>query len=199
MHEQYVIFRQDKKSNDDYFKAFNGVVSVYEHLGGTLTHGTAFEAEMAARVAKGVAAGEVEAVVEKRATAIIRDKVLATALIKHSDTKYATLRKDLANAFALGDDKYPSDLTIALGVLNAYIGPANERDRTDRNWRTDQRTGMQFTQVSNAVPVAGTNGRMFPDVNCYACGGGGHYAMDCPRAAGTNAAAASAAAAATTA
>jgi len=52
--EQYVTFRQDTKSNDDYFKAFNEVVSVYEHLGGTLTHGTAFEVEMSTRVAKGV-------------------------------------------------------------------------------------------------------------------------------------------------
>ena len=40
--EQYVVFRQDMISNDDYFKAFIGVVSVYEHLSGTLTHGTAF-------------------------------------------------------------------------------------------------------------------------------------------------------------
>ena len=52
---------------------------------------------------------------------MIGDKVLATALINCSGTKYATLRKDLANAFALGDDKYPSGLTIALGILNAYV------------------------------------------------------------------------------
>ena len=98
------------------------MVSVYKHLGGTLTHGKAFEVEMATRIAKGITDGETEAIATKRATAIIRDKVLATALIKRSGTKYTTLRKDLANAYALGDDKYPTDLTIALGVLNAYIG-----------------------------------------------------------------------------
>jgi len=185
--EQYVIFRQDKKSNDDYFKAFIGVVSVYEHLGGVFTHGTAFKVEIAAKVAKAVAEGDDADVAVKKETAVIRDKVLATALIKRSGTKYATLRKDLANAFALGDDKYPCDLTTALGILNAYVGPANERERFDR---TDQRTGLQFTQVSNAAPVAGINGRLFSDVNCYACGAMGHYAMDCPRAAGTDAAAA---------
>ena len=107
------MFRQDSKSNDDYFKAFNGVVSVYEHLSGTLTHGTAFETEIATTVAEAVAEavadGEDVAVAMKRATAVIRDKVLATALIKPSGTKYATLRRDLANAYALGDDKYPSN------------------------------------------------------------------------------------------
>ena len=46
------------KSNNDYFKAFIGVVSIYEHLGGILIHGTAFEAEMATGVAKAVAEGE---------------------------------------------------------------------------------------------------------------------------------------------
>ena len=50
--EQYVIFRQENKSNDDYFKAFIGVVSVYEHLGGVFTHGTAFQVEIASKVAK---------------------------------------------------------------------------------------------------------------------------------------------------
>lgn len=192
--EQYVVFRQDRKSNDDYFKAFIGVVSVYEHLGGVFTHGTAFQVEIAAKVAKAVAEGENAGVAEKRETAAIRDKVLATSLIKRSGPKYATLRKDLANAFALGDDKYPSDLTLALGILNAYVGPATEKERTHR---TDQRTGLQFAQVSNAAPVAGINGRLFSDVNCYACGGMGHYAMDCPRAAGTNAAANAAAGTAT--
>ena len=60
--EQYVMFRQDTKSNDDYFKAFNGLVSVYEHLGGTLTHGKAFEVEMATRIATGIVDGETEAI-----------------------------------------------------------------------------------------------------------------------------------------
>jgi hypothetical protein len=192
--EQYVTFRQDTKSNDDYFKAFNGVVSVYEHLGGTLTHGKAFEVEMAARIATGIADGETEAVATKRATAIIRDKVLATALIKRSGTKYTTHRKDLANAYALGDDKYPIDLTIALGILNAYIGPAKERERVrDPN----SRTHLQFAQVNDggAAPVAGTNGRVWDGVLCYSCNSIGHYAMDCPCATGTAAAPAGAAAA----
>ena len=192
--EQYIVFRQDTKSNDDYFKAFIGVVSIYEHLGGTLTHGTAFEIEIAARIATGVADGEDVDVATKRATAIIRDKVLATALIKRSGTKYATLRKDLANAYALGDDKYPSDLTITLSNLNAYIGPAKESQR-DQNSRTQ----LHFAQVSGggAALVAGTNGRVWDGVLCYACNSIGHYAMDCPCAAGTAAAPAGAACAGT--
>jgi len=191
--KQYVVFRQDTKSNDDYFKAFIGVTSIYEHLGGTLTHGTAFEIEIAARIATGVADGEDVDVATKRATAIIRDKVLATALIKRSGAKYATLRKDLANAYALGDDKYPSDLAITLGVLNVYIGPAKEKQR-DRNSRTQ----LQFAQVSGggAALVAGTNGRVWDGVLCYACNSIGHYAMGCPCAAGTAAAPAGTAAAA---
>lgn len=164
--EQYVIFRQEGKSNDNYFKAFNSVVSVYEHLGGTLTHGTAFETEIAAIVATAVADSEDLATATKRATATMRDRVLATALIKRSGTRYATLRRDLANTYALGDNKYPSNLTNALGILNAYIGPVKDRERN----RDDQslRTQHQFTQVNGAL-VAGTNGRVWDGVLCYSC------------------------------
>ena len=48
--EQYVVFRQEGKSNNNYFKTLNYLVSVYEHLGGILTHGTAFSVEVAAIV-----------------------------------------------------------------------------------------------------------------------------------------------------
>jgi len=33
--ERYIVFRQEGKSNDDYFKAFNSLVSMYEHFGDT--------------------------------------------------------------------------------------------------------------------------------------------------------------------
>ena len=178
--EQYVVFRQDSKSNDDYFKAFNRVVSVDEHLGRTLTHGTAFEIEIAARVATGVADDEDLAIATKRATAVIRAKFLATALIKRSGTRYAILRRDLENAYVLSDDKYPSDLTIALGILNAYIGPAKERERKDRT-NQNSRTQHQFAHVNSLgpAPVAVTNGRVWDGVLCYACNCIGHYEMDC--------------------
>ena len=48
--EQYIVLHREAKSNDDYFKAFNIIVSVYEHLGGTLVHGTAFDDETKAIV-----------------------------------------------------------------------------------------------------------------------------------------------------
>ena len=165
--EQYLVFRQEGKSNDDYFKAFNGLVSVYEHLGGTLTHGNAFDTEIADIVAAAVAANAAADIVaaKKRATATVRDKVLATSLIKRSGPKYAVLRRDLANAYALGDDKYPSDLTSALGILNAYIGPTKEKERE----RNDSRREHQFAQVSGrgSAPVAGTNGRIWDGVSVW--------------------------------
>jgi hypothetical protein len=117
--KQYIIFRQELKSNDDYFKAFSNIISVYKHFGGTLTHGTTFDAEIADMVAAAFTAGEDVAVAKIRAIAVIRDKVLATVLIKQSGTKYATLRRDLANAYTLCGDKYPCDLTNVLGILNA--------------------------------------------------------------------------------
>lgn len=185
--EQYLVFRQEGKSNDDYFKAFNGLVSVYEHLGGTLTHGNAFDTEIADIVAAAVAANTFADVVtaKKRATATVRDKVLATSLIKRSGPKYATLRRDLANAYALGNDKYPSDLTNALGILNAYIGPTKEKEK-DRNDQSSRRE-HHFAQVSGggSAPVAGTNGRVWDGVTCYSCNNMGHYVLDCPSPAGT--------------
>lgn len=84
--EQFIVFRQEVKSNNDnYFKVFNGLVSVYDYLGGTLMHGTGLDAEVAATiVACAVAANAYEdvAVAKKRVITTMRDKVLATVLIK---------------------------------------------------------------------------------------------------------------------
>ena len=61
-----------------------------------------------------------------------REKIIAVSLIKRSGKRFGTLRDELANAFALGDDKYPKDPTSALGVLNTYVRPG-ETGNDNRN------------------------------------------------------------------
>jgi len=66
--EQYIIFRQDTKSNGDIFKAFNSLVSVYEHLSGTLVHGTAYDDEINTIVSE---SSQDEPIAKKKATRLI--------------------------------------------------------------------------------------------------------------------------------
>ena len=69
----------------------------------------------------------------KKAVATIQDKILCIALIKHLGSKYSLLRRELANAYALVDNKYPTNLTNALRVLNVYIGPVIPKDKDNQN------------------------------------------------------------------
>ena len=174
--EQFITSCQDTKSNDDFFKAFNSLVSIYEHLGGTLVHGNAFNDEMNTIIND---SSQDEAIATKKATRLIRDRILATAFIKHSGNKFAPLRRELANAYALGDDRYPSDPFTALGVLNAYVAPAPAPREKGPAPRGNGNRHHQFAQVSS-TPVAGTNGTIWNDVTCYNCNCIGHYSRDCP-------------------
>lgn len=78
-------------------------------------------------------------------------------------------------------------------ALNAYIGPVKEKEKEKDNQNLHRQ--LQFAQVNGggAAPVAGTNGNVWDGVLCYGCNCMGHYAMDCPSAAGNAAAAAAAA------
>jgi len=82
---------------------------VYEHLGGTLVHGTAFDDEMKAIV--DATSTQDKGIARKKAIATICIKVLATAFIKRSGNRYSALKRELTNSFALGNDRYPTDST----------------------------------------------------------------------------------------
>jgi len=114
--------RQEGLSVDDFSKAYIAALLNYEHLGGTITHGTAFDSEVEAEVA--LASKQDEDSARKKAIATVRDKVIGTSIIKRSGAKYLPLRKELANAYALSNDNYPTDLTAAIRVLNTYQAPS---------------------------------------------------------------------------
>ena len=171
--------RQDGLSVDDFSKAFTAAVLSYEHLGGTITHGTAFDSEVEAEVALALANKQDEDRARKKAIATVRDKVIGTAFIKRSGAKYLPLRKELANAYALGNNHYPTDLTAAIGVLNTYQAPSVSATPNPNRPRHHQ-----FAQVSgeNITPVTGPgrNGRLWDGTDCYHCQGSGHYSDQCP-------------------
>ena len=85
---------------------------MYEHLGGTLVHGTAFDDEMKAIV--DATSTQDKGIARKKAIATICIKVLATAFIKRSGNRYSALKRELTNSFALGNDRYPTDPTFTL-------------------------------------------------------------------------------------
>jgi len=85
---------------------------------------------------------------------------------------YTALRSELANSFALGSDRYPTDHFTAFDVLNACNAPSAPPPR-------GQSHHHHFTQVGLA-PIAGTNGRIWDAVTCYNCNCLGHYSRDCP-------------------
>ena len=87
------------------FKAFNIIFSLYEHLGGTTVHGTAFDDEMKAIVD---ASTQDKGFGQKKAIATICGKVLATAYIERSGNRYSALKRELTIVL-LCNDRYPTD------------------------------------------------------------------------------------------
>jgi len=107
--ERLILYRQLEKSNDDYFKGYMTLVAVFEQQGGDLLYGQKLRDKVAKKVpgiVRGQTTEEHEALI-KQELRIQREKIIAVSLIKRSGKRFGTLRDELANAFALGDDKYP--------------------------------------------------------------------------------------------
>jgi hypothetical protein len=89
-----------------------------------------------------------------------RDRTLATAHIRNADpTRYGALIDELLNMYARGKDEYPTDLTLACGMLVNYTVPTNTRVRNPDTAAirsvNPESSAMTFAQRGT---VAGTNG-----------------------------------------
>ena len=84
---------------------------------------------------------------------------------------------DLKDQYTLKSDVYPNDITAAFNLLENYSSKPNTR-RDERNQQSTE--GLQFAQRSE--PIAGRNGKLFQNVECYKCNRKGHYANQCPTA-----------------
>jgi hypothetical protein len=131
-----------------------------------------------------------------------REETLALAIIRNADGAcFGSLRNELANAFLLGQDKYPKDSTAAYNLLVNYRPlispkpPQQQNRNTNQSQATHKSTappttsptpasapnevnGITFAQVGTVVP--GTNGEVFAHITCSKCKQPGHFANRCP-------------------
>ena len=120
-------------------------------------------------------------VTEAQARKKVRERVLASSFLERADTqRYGSMKRDLANDYSLGVDKYPESMANALSVLNS--------------WRDDRRRslaaptspdGFLFAQNEELVP--GKDRKIYYIQNCdepilcFGCNSKGHYAgRNCP-------------------
>lgn len=97
------------------------------------------------------------------------DRVTAYCYLKGCN-KAKYLLKDLANAFAMGNDNYPKTLNDAIAMVSNYQG--NTEKKT--GMRPDNRSDGEQTAVGFAQ--RGTQSRK---LTCYRCGKEGHIATNC--------------------
>ena len=104
------------------------------------------------------------------------------------DGRFGDIKKRLKEADNLGRHEYPRTMQAAYHLLvNTYndqlLEEANEafkkKERDRKRWRGAN--GNAFVQDGGTcTDVAGTDGKLFKGVKCYACHKTGHYADRCP-------------------
>jgi len=86
--ESILSFRQNNRSNDDYYKEFIALVDVYEQYGGTFGHLSAYKNDIESLVATG-------SVTELQARKKVRERVLASSFLEPADTqRYGSMKRD---------------------------------------------------------------------------------------------------------
>jgi hypothetical protein len=84
----------------------------------------------------------------------------------------ASLKNDLANAYARGHDDYPKTLNAAISMVSSYTGSAERKATKKYDPKNEEpKAAIGFAQKGKPT----TN-----DVTCYNCGKKGHYANKCP-------------------
>jgi Zinc knuckle len=94
--------------------------------------------------------------------------------------RFALLKEELSNNFAMGMDSYPATLAAARTML------ANRSDKAvhDMRRRSD-RPGESEVMLATDGEEGGRRRRGLENVTCYQCGERGHIATNCPQRQGT--------------
>ena len=120
----------------------------------------------------------------QRRQALAREQTLAMALIWSADgSKYGTLITDLGNQYAMGRDKYPTDVATAKKLLVMYKTPTNapiKRSATTQSQPTASPEASTMTFAQRSTRVTGTNGLTHDDIQYWTCQQHKNYAGKCP-------------------
>ena len=116
------------------------------------------------------------------------DRLVAYQFLKESSPeKSITLKKDLQNDKAKGDDKYPKTLETAIELLGNYR--TNNSNFTKPKQCNQQQNRQQDQAACKSVGFAivpGDDRREFPHIKCHKCQNFGHYANHYPKETMTN-------------
>ena len=126
-----------------------------------------------------------------------RDRTLAMQFLHKSDrTKYGELWLNLHNRYSLGHNEFPKNLSEAYTLVtnfkpekqersknrkdrhkkgNADMKPSADGDATTPNDGAEEEVEVNFLQGQlGDDPVPGTDGNIYPGIECYNCHFGGH-------------------------
>jgi hypothetical protein len=178
----YTYFQGKDQSLDEYMKEYRSLVQVLDHYGATIgSSGPHIASVKSAVIADWTSDTTIPSdVLEKRAIAAARLKVIAIGFMKRADKKrYGALWSDLENQFTRGVDQYPKDLVGAYAMLLNYKPPPvqHNQPRRDRE-QDDDVTGLSFLQSAQLIP--GDDGETHNGIKCFGCNKYGHFANHCP-------------------
>jgi hypothetical protein len=171
--------KQDIGQTNDVYKAIlRGWADTIEYHGGSVAEDFTLIPE---KDANGVKRSEVER------KDLARDRTLSLLFIRGADpTRYGTLIAELSNWYAMGVDKYPSDLEVAYTLLQNYTTPANAVEKVSKKPApvapspAPEVSALTFAQRAAAVKVPGSDGVTHENITCFTCQSIGHYASVCP-------------------
>ena len=129
-----------------------------------------------------------------------RDRTLAMQFLHKSDrTKYGELWLNLQNRYSMGYNEFPKNLSEAYTLVTNFKPEKQDRkprkhkdkkggegtkptdgDATTPSEAAEEEVEVNFLQGQMGEPVSGTDGVTYPDIECYNCHFGGHYAHQCP-------------------
>ena len=178
--ERIMRLKQGDMSNEDFLKLCQKELKIYEKHGGDFLWGIAQKEALEEEITKqkedfkkensrDMDADE-EAEAKKLARGVLKDEIIAMAILKRADKKrYGNLQIGLRNSYLLGKNDYPTTPSNVLNLLNNYVPewtgqPTNSGNAGGNggNGTNTRGTAVSFLQSSGICFLRGTNNSFFP-------------------------------------